>query len=572
MEIKYYGLNEDTGLYNVFESALFKYSKDYLNLFANNKDLFLKVLETHKMMYDSTKDEISLNDILIRNIPFFEQPLLDQVDVKFRVFENGIIISLNKPYPHYSIRSTIRSSVNIVVKDDELSYVVTGIVGDREPYGYTIPVQKDVNVSVMEEMLESLGNEIIIPSEGLFNKNKRKKSIATSKAIISAYFDELYDMIVDKKVEIVKQVLSEKQLEEKKNQRINKIKEQLKDIFIKNYELEKELCSLENKSITRKKVLDSVLFKEVNGHLVISDTFLVQDRLKYVDFSSILFDNVDVRGIDFRGTNARIDPQTVYNKDISGCDFTGYDFGFASFDGVNITNTKLDKSVNFVFRDIDKAIVNETAKENNDEIINIDDYSKIIYYGACESASLAVYKESKYLEKFDVLLKLIAQNRNKIVGSLKIHEYDKNNNSALNDCMYTADIPSILGLDANQLLSQFRVCENGILIELSIESSEGENKFNEGVNVYIKDDGISYVVTEESGLSNHGDYSISYVNKEAKFNEQNLLGNEIIIPNKNNALDVKNIIYKYLYKLYVSTVLSDPIYVDGSKNENVKLV
>ena len=52
------------------------------------------------------------------------------------------------------------------------------------------------------------------------------------------------------------------------------------------------------------------------------------------------FTNVDIRGVDFRNTNANIDPQTVYNKDISGCNFDGIDLGISTdFTGINMQNT-----------------------------------------------------------------------------------------------------------------------------------------------------------------------------------------------------------------------------------------
>ncbi len=66
----------------------------------------------------------------------------------------------------------------------------------------------------------------------------------------------------------------------------------------------------------------------------------IRDELKPLlykfDLKEICWDNVLVRDMDFTGTNAIIDPQTVYNKDLS---FGTYplDFTNKSFDGVNIS-------------------------------------------------------------------------------------------------------------------------------------------------------------------------------------------------------------------------------------------
>ena len=48
-------------------------------------------------------------------------------------------------------------------------------------------------------------------------------------------------------------------------------------------------------------------------------------------------DNLKVSGIDFSETNINIDPQRVYNKDLSGCRFGDDNIVFKSFEGCNLS-------------------------------------------------------------------------------------------------------------------------------------------------------------------------------------------------------------------------------------------
>ncbi len=45
-----------------------------------------------------------------------------------------------------------------------------------------------------------------------------------------------------------------------------------------------------------------------------------------LDLSGINFNNVDIRGMDFSGSNAIIHPQLIYNKDMTNVNATGIEF------------------------------------------------------------------------------------------------------------------------------------------------------------------------------------------------------------------------------------------------------
>lgn len=65
---------------------------------------------------------------------------------------------------------------------------------------------------------------------------------------------------------------------------------------------------------------DFILWQETHKYKV--KYFRIKDEykrlLKYYDLSKFNFDNVDISGCDFTDTNAKIDPQTVHNKDLRG--------------------------------------------------------------------------------------------------------------------------------------------------------------------------------------------------------------------------------------------------------------
>ena len=67
-----------------------------------------------------------------------------------------------------------------------------------------------------------------------------------------------------------------------------------------------------------------------------------QRVLKFIDLSDISFDGRCVRRVDFRGTNANVDPQTVEYKNIEGAIFEGIDMSDKCFDDCVICHTNLN--------------------------------------------------------------------------------------------------------------------------------------------------------------------------------------------------------------------------------------
>lgn len=87
--------------------------------------------------------------------------------------------------------------------------------------------------------------------------------------------------------------------------------------------------------------LREIIFKNngnptVNGYIEFDDFFKNNMILRMLDLSSLDLANVNITYMDFSGTNIHINPQTIYNKDMSGVNATDVHFSpfFDSFDNV----------------------------------------------------------------------------------------------------------------------------------------------------------------------------------------------------------------------------------------------
>ena len=112
------------------------------------------------------------------------------------------------------------------------------------------------------------------------------------------------------------------------------------------------------------------IFVQVGDHLEIASVF--RTSLKFIDLSQIDFANVDIHGVDFSGCNLGImfDPQKVYNKDLSGCNFEKVYFSpMANFTGVDIRGCRFSEdddpqTIDYFHATFSGAIYDETTTYN----------------------------------------------------------------------------------------------------------------------------------------------------------------------------------------------------------------
>ena len=159
----------------------------------------------------------------------------------------------------------------------------------------------------------------------------------------------------------------------KQQERLSEKKQQDIDLLIDEAsKLIKKASLLFNEDDYKRFILDdySILFEKNADYLEIRNQFI--PLLKYIDLSLVPFDNVKVSGIDFTDSNVYIDPQKIYNKDLSNCTFGDADkmdniipFSlYTNFSGVDLRGTVInDPNTEFKYN-LDGAIVDENTSIN----------------------------------------------------------------------------------------------------------------------------------------------------------------------------------------------------------------
>ena len=117
-------------------------------------------------------------------------------------------------------------------------------------------------------------------------------------------------------------------------------------------EQKQELYDIFKQKILEKKyTLNKTRFKDDEIIQFLLDTILQHERqrkvglLKYLDLKNIDFKDQNIIQIDFKDTNAIIDPQTVLDKDLQQSTLYG-DFKGKSFDNTNICGTNFENTQN----------------------------------------------------------------------------------------------------------------------------------------------------------------------------------------------------------------------------------
>ena len=175
---------------------------------------------------------------------------------------------------------------------------------------------------------------------------------------------------------------------------------------------------LEQKILENKNKFEEKRFKDDELIQLLLTQILLEEKrtrigiLKYIDLKKIDFTNQDIIYIDFTKTNANIDPQTVYLKELQYAKLTG-DFKDKSFDGAcicgtdfsNTTNVKIDPQ-KVKYKKINNAIVDNVDFDNNsfDEVETLNtDFSKAKNCNINEKSNQEIYH--KYKNKIKELIK-----------------------------------------------------------------------------------------------------------------------------------------------------------------------
>ena len=160
-------------------------------------------------------------------------------------------------------------------------------------------------------------------------------------------------------------IIDKKNKEEEKEKQV---KERIKEVSKNILELKKSIELLEESKINLNdtlskikssiKIPDELLIQKVNDHYEFSPEFI--PLLKYIDLSFIDTKNLKLSGLDLSETNIHFNPQTIYNKDLSGTKLSNENVSWVSFRDVNLENADIENEKDSY--EIDYAIINENTK------------------------------------------------------------------------------------------------------------------------------------------------------------------------------------------------------------------
>lgn len=227
-------------------------------------------------------------------------------------------------------------------------------------------IPKNVNDILLKEEFCILNTEKI---DQIMEELREERRKVTKKRTIDEEQEEL------KKIEEEEKKLKKEQQQRKENAR--------KKVEIKLMELKNsldELAKLSSEKVKIGRITIDNIFIQVANHLEINP--IICSMLKYIDLSYTKFDNVKMNGIDFSDCNINFNPQKVYNKDLSNCNFEGVHISpFLNFSDVDIRGTSFSNdndsttidTLNMTFKN---AIYDETTTYNGIPLTEIIDKKK----------------------------------------------------------------------------------------------------------------------------------------------------------------------------------------------------
>lgn len=238
--------------------------------------------------------------------------------------------------------------LKIFVSDDEK-------VGESCPSLFSDDWLKQIK-AIIERNFYYYKESLSTKREIVFNNDEVKaflneeligKIYAALKIDISAFPRKLQEEIRQAEISL------KAELSEKENAEMLATKELQVERIMKAYALIKEateLLSLAKSDIGMEKIkldnINAILFKNNGvpnslGYIEFEEFFKNNMVLRMLDLSKLDLTNVDIRGMDFSGTNIHIDPQKIYNKDMSYVNATDVKFSpfFDSFHDVILDGT-----------------------------------------------------------------------------------------------------------------------------------------------------------------------------------------------------------------------------------------
>ena len=218
--------------------------------------------------------------------------------------------------------NTTKLSNNIVIKRDEIVWV------EVSPVKWLIDEENRKLIS-KKGLISGIRfcDKNFVYNEDNFDKTDIKKFmdnyLIKDLTQSEIYTHSQFDILAEKKEVEEKQEEIKKEQKEKLMLAQKKLKEVADLLNTPQQSLKIDKIKIDN--------LKSLVFKnngEQNDHgfIEFDDFFKDNSILRLIDLSDLELDNVDITNMDFSGTNIHIDPQTIYNKDMTGVNATDVDF------------------------------------------------------------------------------------------------------------------------------------------------------------------------------------------------------------------------------------------------------
>lgn len=178
----------------------------------------------------------------------------------------------------------------------------------------------------------------------VINLDGRRMDVSIDGRISNSIEEELDKLLnLKTKSSIIKKEELELARERLKEENKQKLKQKIDELISLLYSSEK--LGVNPSNLYGSIPIEQDLFLvSVDGHYEINRDIINTSLLRFLNLSLIDFTNVNVKGIDFRKSGARINPQTVFNKDISYCSFDDGNIKFFdNFEDVDTTETNFEE-------------------------------------------------------------------------------------------------------------------------------------------------------------------------------------------------------------------------------------
>lgn len=321
--------------------------KDLVNsIQLKNDTISLKISDYERFVEYYNKCQSSRQKLTLGEYPYLELNDYDHALLDI-LYING---TLDKTYKQYTTISMFNEK-----KYDEYKLNNRRFIRFDNKWYEVFPLTWTVNwdeskIELDEEILSKIYSMLF---DRFINKNKQLELFYNDAIKTLGYKDE--ERIEEDNA--LNELLKLKEIDRLKQEKIKALYSKFDYHMDCAQEISDEIHRLGQEINERKYIGKEHYLMKVNDHYEFKSSMI--PLLKYIDIG-IIPDNVCVRGIDFRGTNIKIDPQTVYKKDLSYASFDDDNISFKSFEGCDLRGTDLsNEKESSIFID---AIIDDKTK------------------------------------------------------------------------------------------------------------------------------------------------------------------------------------------------------------------